>query len=417
MDNLEDICSIPPRQPGLSPLDNSDVTYRHTHNSTDSNTLNVIYKPATVKGKLYGNPDLIIKMHGDRQTIMHQDNDAYINQAYSYENLDRCGFINRCGTKLANIDYHFEVTGRKTDLFNPQINGIFKFCDVASGPGGFTDYIFYRRPDSIGFGITYGIQYDKKLKNKNFTEIRGPDGTGNLFTSWEAFRDEVIYKNPDAFDLVTADAGFLEDNDTTRNLARELMGFPLFFIECYLGFRLLKVGGDFVCKSYETVTETSVGLIYLLSQMFESVSIFKPITSRSYNLEAYVICKNRNSRVDTYGPCEELIRRMSSQISSGRVYDTFPTRLYDNLPVNFVNFIEKNNDLRMSNIVKNLEIFQRLAKSKGKENKDVPRADLHKFILYLNVPSESFERSSTRADNYLREKKEGSLSLNLDDDG
>ena len=396
MDSLEGLCSLPPwTYIPPNPLDNPDVTFNLLTSKYPPRPLNVVYSKASELKPIYGDQTIIPLMHGKREEIVHADNEAYITEGYPFEFLSTCGMVNRCGTKLANIDYHFEVTGPRADITTPQIPGPFNACDIASGPGGFTSYIFFRRPGSKVYGMTYDINFDQSIiTNPNFTRVTGLDGgpRGDLFVSYNKFIEEVLYSNADGYDLVTGDAGFM----SVDGLLREVSGFPLLLIESYVGIRVCKPGGNFVVKGYETLTESSAGLIYLLSQLFETVSIFKPITSRSYNLESYIICKNRNMNQTLNTSIDAIIKRM---LSSDK-YKQFPVKLFD-LPPDFVDFITRNNNLRIHMVLNSMETLKYLQETKMQA--DIPRVDLHKFILYLNLPPETHYVRRTRAEHYKLE--------------
>jgi 23S rRNA U2552 (ribose-2'-O)-methylase RlmE/FtsJ len=367
MDPLESLCSIPPRHVLSSPLENPRITYR----ASQKKKLDIVRGKMSDLRKIYGDEVLMGQMHTTRKELMHLDEDKYLKKVYSLEELSNCNLVNRCGNKLANLDYHFELTGPRPDLLSPQIPGYFSFCDIAAGPGGFSDYIFWRRPEAEGYGITYRklIEFHPKMLIKNFHPVYGKDGTGNLMTSWKDFRDEVLYQHKDGVDLIICDAGFSREEALVE---REFSGIPLILIEVYLSIRLAKPGGHCVVKLHETLTETMGGIVYLLAQHFESISLFKPATSRSHSLEIYLIGKNRNT--------EKLSPEIETLIASKEL----PIKMFD-LPEDFKAWLRSSNDFRMTNIMAYLENFKRAQKGEV-----VPRIDLHKFSLYLNLPPENF---------------------------
>ena len=52
-----------------------------------------------------------------------------------------------------------------------------------------------------------------------------------------------------------------------------------------------KPGGTFILKVYDTFTRISLDFLYLLSNLYNEVSIIKPFTSRFANSEKYLVCK------------------------------------------------------------------------------------------------------------------------------
>jgi 23S rRNA U2552 (ribose-2'-O)-methylase RlmE/FtsJ len=51
-----------------------------------------------------------------------------------------------------------------------------------------------------------------------------------------------------------------------------------------------KKGGHFVLKVFDTFSSSMIELMYLLTYLYEEVSITKPLTSRPANSEKYILC-------------------------------------------------------------------------------------------------------------------------------
>ena len=51
------------------------------------------------------------------------------------------------------------------------------------------------------------------------------------------------------------------------------------------------IGGAFVLKTYDITSSFTAGILYLLYQSFDKVTIVKPWTSRSTNSERFIVCK------------------------------------------------------------------------------------------------------------------------------
>ena len=56
--------------------------------------------------------------------------------------------------------------------------------------------------------------------------------------------------------------------------------------------KAIKLKGDIICKLYETFTFNSIKLISKLVKTYENVYICKPLTSKLYDSEKFVICCN-----------------------------------------------------------------------------------------------------------------------------
>lgn len=51
------------------------------------------------------------------------------------------------------------------------------------------------------------------------------------------------------------------------------------------------LGGTFVCKFFDILEEFTGDLVWLLYQVFDTICITKPLSSRPANSERYIICK------------------------------------------------------------------------------------------------------------------------------
>jgi cap1 methyltransferase len=226
----------------------------------------------------------------------------------------------RAGLKLANIDAIFRITGANGGYWAKQTLGNFLFCDLAGAPGAWTQYIQYRRPEAIGFGISLNrpgaIQWSPNridLARFNIT-----DGSGDLYTEVEPFSTRVLRTIPSGVDLVVADGGFDVEGSEEK---QEILTSRLILAEVLTALKTLKVGGDFVCKLYETVTPILLELLYIIAISFHSITLFKPMSSRPANSEKYLIAQGR---------LDNLLEPISILESAYRLYKD------DNLIINLI---------------------------------------------------------------------------------
>jgi 23S rRNA U2552 (ribose-2'-O)-methylase RlmE/FtsJ len=89
-------------------------------------------------------------------------------------------------------------------------------------------------------------------------------------------------------DLVTADGGFGELNENLQ----EQESPALLIYEILSAIKILKKGGHFVCKFFETFTGISMKIISLLSNIFDNVFFSKPLLSKLSSCEKYAVCMN-----------------------------------------------------------------------------------------------------------------------------
>lgn len=54
--------------------------------------------------------------------------------------------------------------------------------------------------------------------------------------------------------------------------------------------KIIKKGGTFICKVYETFTQTSMKITVLLNELFENIYFIKPLMSEPYSSEKFIVC-------------------------------------------------------------------------------------------------------------------------------
>ena len=184
-----------------------------------------------------------------------------------------------------NIFYKYKNTNIKT-LF------------IAEAPGGFIESFYKLREyykDSY-----YGISLIEKNKNipnwtnllnKKYERLKllyGYDNSGNIYK----LINIINYVNSigeNTCDIVTADGGF----DFTKDYNNQEYNFlKLFFCEVVLALKLQKLGGIFIIKCFDLTHIISIKIFYILSHLYETITITKLKTSRQTKSERYIICKN-----------------------------------------------------------------------------------------------------------------------------
>jgi hypothetical protein len=117
--------------------------------------------------------------------------------------------------------------------------------------------------------------------------------------------------------LITADGGFEWINENIQ----EQEAFRLILNEISTAIKIQKKGGNFVCKFFEMFTNTTMKIISVLTSLYETVYIIKPLTSRQSNSERYVVCydfkfdeKNKNYK-NIIEKIDELIEKINKNTS------------------------------------------------------------------------------------------------------
>lgn len=176
-----------------------------------------------------------------------------------------------------------------------------KTVHLAEGPGGFIEGIVNIRKNinDTYYGITL-IDKNKEIpgwkrstlflkKNPNVEILYGYDNTGNLYnTNNHKFLQYKMGTESEKADIVTADGGF--DFSIDYNL-QEFLANKLIFAQIIAAFGVQKIGGDFVCKFFDTISKVSCDILHILILFYDEVIFFKPYTSRPANSEKYVVCK------------------------------------------------------------------------------------------------------------------------------
>lgn len=140
----------------------------------------------------------------------------------------------------------------------------------------FIEFYKKEKPQRFILHKTYPRQIARGSKNKDNGDITDPK-TINLFGG---------QLGNDRADFVTADGGFDWNNENTQ----EQEAFRLIFAQIFAALKIQAKDGNFVCKFFETFSDTSIKFIYILTQMYDSVYLVKPLTSRPSNSEKYCVC-------------------------------------------------------------------------------------------------------------------------------
>jgi len=327
----------------------------------------------------------------NRYEVLQKIKDAFDTEGYKearnamnpFEQIGNSIFINRAAIKLANTDAVHHITGETFTFDNKQSNKEFIFCDVAAGPGGFTQYLQYRFPNAKGYGMTLRHETldwsTRFLDMTRFTPFYGPDNTGNLYTNWNHFIQFVLEQNTNGVNLVTADGGFdLEETmDKTLIHKREFLSSRLLLTQVLIGIRCTKIGGNFIVKVFDTVTEISAHILFILANCFQRILIFKPISSRPANTERYIICIRRNPNIQPY------FQLLSNAANTYQDTNYLSTLFSEPLPLSFTEWLISHNSL---SIDRQLQAAQNILLYLQGQNPQIPLYNIHKFLIIWNLP-------------------------------
>uniref|UniRef100_A0A069DZH7 Cap-specific mRNA (nucleoside-2'-O-)-methyltransferase 1 n=1 Tax=Panstrongylus megistus TaxID=65343 RepID=A0A069DZH7_9HEMI len=221
-----------------------------------------------------------------------------------FETLRSGMFLNRAALKMSNMDARFEFmfTNPKYDNGEPMVhqNQLLYFADVCAGPGGFSEYVLWRKKWlAKGFGFTLKGDCDFKLCDffagspETFEPFYGVKDDGNVFDpdNIRSFTDEVM-KGTDGkgVHFMMADGGFSVEGQENY---QEILSKQLYLCQCLVALCIVRNEGHFICKLFDLFSPFSAGLVYLMYRSFKEICIFKPNTSRPANSERYIVCKHK----------------------------------------------------------------------------------------------------------------------------
>jgi cap1 methyltransferase len=346
-----------------------------------------VFPSVYIEEELYEKLDKIKSSYGSNKFLEAR------NATNPFEQLGLSRFFDRASVKLANIDFIFNLTSHQvvdenqniieisasfSGLIAPQSMDVFTFCDIAGGPGGWTQYLQYRRVGGMGLGITLkdkSLSWNEHVIDMDrFKYTYGEDGTGNLYTNSNYFIKYVLDVNPGGVNLACADGGF---NVKGNEELQETVSTRLILCECYIATRVVKDNYHFVCKLFDTVTQFMADLIYCMSICFKEIYIFKPLSSRPANSERYLVCKYLipDKRED--------IAQVLEKVYMTYTENDYVLKIFESLPGDFEEWLTELNNLSFKN---QINVGENILKYINKEPVDIPTYNLYKALILWNIP-------------------------------
>ena len=149
------------------------------------------------------------------------------------------------------------------------------------------------------------------------------------------------------FDLITGDGGF---DFTIHYNSQEIVSAPLILCQVSFAVAMQKIGGIFIIKMFDTFTKISLDILYLLSNMYETVYVVKPHTSRYANSEKYIICKHFRLDEKRRQDIINALYKVIVQLNTGELESLFNFEL----PYYFVNKVEEYNAILGQQQIENI---------------------------------------------------------------
>lgn len=267
---------------------------------------------------------------------------------------------------------------------------------LAEGPGGFIEATAYMRqcPDDVYYGMTLidesinapgwkKAEYFLK-QNPNVHIVYGDDekSNGDLLNRRNLLG--CCGKYGSKMDFITGDGGFDFSGDFNR---QEHMAVKLLFAQIIYAISLQKKGGCFVVKVFDVFTRVTSEMLFLLSIVYDRVSIIKPNTSRHANSERYVVCKGfrpLDGRKEWTIQLIEIFEQMIEQ-------DNFLISIFkENIPSFYFNKLEEINTVIGQQQIDNISITLGLIRNPKPDKIETKRkANLQKCIQWcmrFNMP-------------------------------
>ena len=146
---------------------------------------------------------------------------------------------------------------------------------------------------------------------------------------------------------------------------QENMVSHLHFIEIVAALLGLRDGGNFVLKMFTFFEPQTISSLYLLSNLFSEVNVFKPATSKEGNSEVYVICKGFSNNLLS----DEMKKVMLENVE---LLSDYPLFQYSDINGSFMEKVHQCStyfkDLQTKAILTNIQSFERKT-SWRRENK------------------------------------------------
>ncbi|KAL0117568.1 hypothetical protein PUN28_010402 [Cardiocondyla obscurior] len=318
------------------------------------------------------------------------------NRSNPFETIRNANFLNRAAVKMANIDTACNHMFTKPKNFNP--DELLYFADVCAGPGGFSEYVLSKKNwHAKGFGFTLKNENDFTLDEflagpcETFHTFYGSKDNGDVFDpqNQEEFRSLVMkHTENKGVHFMMSDGGFSVDGQ--ENI-QEILSKQLYLCQCLVALMIVRPGGHFVTKLFDLFTPFSVGLVYLMYKCFDSISIFKPNSSRPANSERYLICKRK--RPDTQAIMDYLSHvnhLLSTKDDNNDVIELVPIDILESDEA-FITYLKESNDiLGKKQIISLLKIA---AFCENQELSEPKQADMRKECLkHWNLSENSRKR-------------------------
>lgn len=207
-------------------------------------------------------------------------------------------------------------------------------------------------------------------------------------------------------DIIFASSGY---NWPNKNIQEQSI-HKILLAEIIFALKHQEKGGHFVCRIYETFTETTIKILYTLINSYEQVFIIKPCMSRNYNSEKYLICKNF---IGTSDDNIQTLEMIFDTLMSDEYNNKFIVKFFPDFDINDTiknTFIKINSDISNNQLININEIIDFLNKQNYRGDTYNDRRNLQikmsNYWVNLFLPNrESFDDKNKQLTNIINNLK------------
>ena len=226
-------------------------------------------------------------------------------------------FMNTDSIILADTDAFFNFTDHVKGFIIKQDTRDFNFAVLNDGPGGFSEYLQYRLPNSYGYGMTPSVDTDCNcncfqegwsnwntdvLDMTHFNITSGASGTGDLNKDYLSFISHVKKVNAVGVDLLVI------GEDDVQKLSNPYDYIPKLLVS----LNVLKVGSTMICKISNLDNSMFRQLLYLTADCYNKISLFKPLATDLREDIYFLVAEGLNkNNIDTIIYLEKLFHKLS----------------------------------------------------------------------------------------------------------
>lgn len=287
----------------------------------------------------------------------------------------------------------------------------FKSAHLAEGPGGFMEAI-YNTSHKYGFNYYqyYGITLYSSNKDipgwckandfinndKNINICYGKDNTGNLYKSAniKTFYETV---GKGTCDIVTGDGGFDFSLDFNK---QEILSYRLILCEIITALYVQKIGGKFICKTFDLYTVATLKLLFFIACFYDEVNIYKPLTSRPANSEKYIIAKGfRGIDYKYLDEILNIIKLWEENEENIYINDIFEI----NIPSYFLKIIKEFNKNNSQQQIRTIN--KTLNLTKNKKNLSILNKIIENQVLKAKDWCDKYKQNINYGSNFFKNKR------------